>query len=124
MGRDIARKRKTCKDRYDWYKEHGICPSCGRKWSEPGRVYCKDCAAKIDAYKKAQRTERIEKKRQRRSERIAAGLCTECGARPATPGMRMCPRCRAMRNDSTRKYKIIKRIEKAADAARRAGEQK
>jgi hypothetical protein len=33
--------------------------------------------------------------------------------------MRMCPRCRAMRNDSTRKYKIEKRIERDVRRARK-----
>lgn len=116
--RDLALKSKTNKERYKWYYDHGLCTTCGRVWAEPGRVRCKACEAKIAMYHDRAKAERQERQRQRRAERIAAGLCTECGKRKATEGMRMCPRCREMRNDSTRKYKIQKRIEREAQKAR------
>ena len=119
MGRDEKLKRKTNKERYDWYKDRGICTSCGRVWAEPGFVRCKACEAKIAACHDKEREQRILTKREQRRQRIEAGLCTECGKRPASEGMRMCPRCRAMRNDSTRKYKIQKKIAREADEARR-----
>lgn len=112
MGRDRELHARTCKERYEWYNARGICTSCGRTYSEPGHILCKACKAKIKVYDDRDREKRIERKRKQRQERIAAGLCTECG-KPATPGMRMCPRCRAMRNDSTRKYKIHQRTLKA-----------
>lgn len=120
MGRDEKLKRKTNKERYDWYKDRGICTSCGRVWAEPGKIRCKACEAKIAMYHERDKDKRKEQQRKRREERIAAGLCTECGKRKANPGMRMCERCRQMRNDSTRKYKIQKRIEREAEKARTA----
>ena len=110
--RDLMLKSRTCKERYRWYKDHGICTTCGRKWVEPGHVRCKECEKQINRYHEKRRGERNARKAAMRQERIAKGLCTECGKREATPGMRMCPRCREMRNDSTRKYKIHQRMRK------------
>lgn len=107
--RDLELKKRTDKERREWYKSHGMCTSCGQTWAEPGKVYCKACAKKMNAYHTASREKRIEAQRQRRAKRIAAGICTECGKRKATEGMRMCPICREKRNDSTRKYKIHQR---------------
>lgn len=118
MYKDKLQQKQYQKDRYDWYKSRGICTVCGVSWAEPGHVYCKSCAEKNERCHARKREERIEAKRRRRADRIAAGLCTECGARPATEGMRMCPRCRAMRNDSTRKYKIGKKLDRIAEKAR------
>ena len=117
--RDIKLKRKTCKERYDWYKDHGICTSCGQVWVEPGHVRCKVCEAKIKVYHDRDHEQRIQHKREIRQQRIEAGICTECGKRPAIEGMRMCARCRGMRNDSTRKWKIIQRIKREANKARK-----
>ena len=108
--RDKALKSKTGKELRKWYQSRGICDSCGQVWAEPGHVRCKACEDKIRAYHAASREHRIELQRKRRAERIAAGICTECGKRKATEGMRMCPICRERRNDSTRKYKIRKKI--------------
>lgn len=108
--RDLKLKSKTCKERYEWYKEHGICTTCGVKWAEPGHVRCKDCEKRIAYYHDQSKEARIKRKMEQRAERIAKGLCTECGIRKATPGMRMCPICRERRNDSTRKYRIHKKI--------------
>ena len=116
--RDLKLKAKTCKNLREWYKGAGICASCGQEWAEPGHTLCKGCNAKMTAYHVASREHRIEAARERRAKRIAEGICTECGSRPATEGMRMCPICRAKRNDSTRKYKIKKRIEREAQKAR------
>lgn len=118
MARDAKRHSQACKERYGWYKDRGICSTCGRVWAEPGHVRCKACEDNIAFYHNLRRAERTEAMRKRRAERIAAGICTECGKRKATEGMRMCPRCRAMRNDSTRKYKIEQRFKREADAAR------
>lgn len=116
--RDLALKSKSNKERYKWYYDHGLCTTCGRIWAEPGKVRCKACEAKIAVYHERSKEKRRKQQRKRREERIAAGLCTECGKRKANPGMRMCERCRQMRNDSTRKYKIQKRIEREAQKAR------
>ena len=105
------------RERYRWYKDRGICTTCGRTWVVPGHVRCKQCEAQIAKYHAASYEKRLERQKQRRQERIAAGLCIDCG-KPAVPGMRKCERCRMMRNDSTRKYKIHKRIEKAIQKER------
>lgn len=120
MARDLALKSKTCKERYDWYKERGICTTCGVKWVSPGHVRCKECEDRIAWYHNKSKEQRNEAKRKRREERIAAGMCTECGIRRATEGMRMCQRCRDMRNDSTRKYKIQRKIKAKNERIRQA----
>ena len=116
--RDLALKSQTCKNLRKWYKESGICASCGQEWAEPGHTLCKGCNAKMAAYHAASREHRIEAARERRAKRIAEGICTECGKAPATEGMRMCPICREKRNDSTRKYKIKKKIKKQNEKER------
>lgn len=119
--RDIQKKNQQNRERYYWYKERGICTSCGRVWAEPGYTLCKACEAKIKRCHDLKREQRVQAKREQRRQRIEAGLCTECGTRPALPGRRMCERCRDMRNDSTRKYKIMKRMERDAQRARERG---
>ena len=109
MARTKAEHSRENIERYNWYKERGICTACGRTWVEPGHVRCKACEDKIRFYNDRDREKRKERKAAQRQERIEKGLCTECCKRPATEGMRMCPRCREMRNDSTRKYKIHQR---------------
>lgn len=109
MGRTKEQRSRENRERYNWYKERGICTTCGRMWVEPGHVRCKACEDKIKLYHDRSRDYRMERARARRQERIENGLCTECGIRPATEGMRKCPRCREMRNDSTRKYRIHQR---------------
>ena len=115
MALTKAERRRSNKQRYRWYKDRGICPTCGKVWAEPGRVRCKACDAIIKYYHDRDRENRQNRARERRQERIDSGLCTECGKRPATDGMRMCPRCRDMRNDSTRKYRIHQRTLKGAN---------
>lgn len=113
MARDRELQARTCKGLYEWYKARGICVQCGRIWAEPGHVRCRTCAGIVKSYDDRYKVARAERARIRRQELIEKGLCTQCGTRPATPGMRMCPRCRAMRNDSTRKYRIHQRTLKA-----------
>lgn len=109
MARTKEEHSRENKERYYWYKERGVCVTCGRTWSEPGHVRCKTCEAKMNACQVLDRERRIKRKAARRQELIAKGLCTECGNRPATEGMRMCPRCRAMRMESSIKYRIHQR---------------
>lgn len=113
------RRRYNRKRRND-LKEQGICVTCGWRFVVPGQTRCQFCydrwKAKVDKADPGGK-KRIEHRRQQRAERIAAGLCTECG-KPATEGMRMCERCRRMRNDSTRKYKIQKKLKRQAEKER------
>jgi len=115
-ARTKALRRKYNRKRRTSLIEQGLCVTCGWREVIPGRTQCQFC---YDLWKKSvERSDpgsvkRHERQKAQRAERIAKGLCTECGKRPATEGMRMCPRCRAMRNDSTRKYKIHQRTLKA-----------
>ena len=39
----MTRKEKD-KERYNYYKSHGICPNCGSEKARRGFVYCANCA--------------------------------------------------------------------------------
>jgi hypothetical protein len=101
----------------DWYKAHGICIKCHERDSEPGHIHCAKCL-KTEVVRRLPTRGRDNVKHKRlREERIAAGLCPYCGNK-ATEGMKSCARCRAKRNDSVRKRRIILRIEREAEMAR------
>lgn len=112
IRRRKARWKRLNKERYDFYKDNGICISCGREFSEPGRVRCRTCADKIKQYQESRRQELVEYKRILRQRRIDAGLCINCGKRPPLEGRRMCKRCNQNALDSSKKYKMKKRNEK------------
>ncbi len=104
-------------ERYNRLKEEGRCVKCGG-WAVPGKTMCRAC---LDEHKKTERSygeAYLEKKRQRRRDRMAAGLCIDCG-RPSDGGHSRCKRCRDMRMDSVRKYRIMKKIERDAEKARK-----
>lgn len=103
--------------RYMAYREHGICVTCGATWAEPGHVRCKACMEKQRAFQ-AKHDPTGERRRARRQARIDAGLCIDCG-RPTEDGRQRCRRCIDMRMDSTRKYRIMKKIEARAREARK-----
>ena len=100
-------KREWNKDRYDAYREKGICASCGRMWVEPGHAYCEACRKKNRAAKSDYDPDG-EKKRAFREERRRAGLCIDCG-RPVKDGASRCKRCAEGRRDSSRKWRIHQR---------------
>lgn len=60
-----------------------------------------------------------ENKRKRRQELREAGLCIDCGQVVDGDNHTRCKRCRDMRMDSTRKYRIRKRLEKEAEDVRK-----
>lgn len=115
--RNKAYEAEQGRNRREWYKEHYICTNCGRNDAEPGRTYCAKCLAEYRAKHQARRDAYNTQKKEMRHARIAAGLCPQCG-HPARPGFRMCGRCNASRNDSVRKFRIKKRLEDEANAAR------
>lgn len=122
MGRTKAEKAAADKERTLWYESRGLCNKCGREYATPGRKTCKTCRAKNRASWERHDPEHLRttvNRKALRDARIAAGLCHACGA-PAAPGRKMCERCLALRRDSTRKYKIIHRIDREAERARRA----
>lgn len=102
---------------YESKKNAGKCVKCGG-WAEPGRTMCRKCLDKHTSYVQSYGEAYLEKRRRRRQERIAAGLCIDCG-QPTDNGHTRCKSCRDARMDSTRKYRIIKKIEKEAEQARR-----
>lgn len=84
------RRAKECaqhRERYYWYKAHGICVSCGQADAAPGKVKCEECAAKVAdrsmaAYyrKREERKEAMRRwQRERYAKRRTEGLCTDCG---------------------------------------------
>lgn len=75
------------KERYYWYKSHGICVGCSRAEARKGRVYCPQCAAdkayiSLNSYYKYREENRAKhnaREKERRQRRIDAGLCAKCG---------------------------------------------
>ena len=97
---------QAAKDRRDWLREAGMCTRCGKTWAEPGRFWCKKCQAE---HRRTTKGEEYRKKvNARRQERKEAGLCIDCGA--PSNGQLRCQKCNEARMDSTRKYRIIKRL--------------
>lgn len=105
------------KRRYDALKEAGKCTKCG-DWAEPGRTMCRKC---LDAHIRYERNNPIlkERKKQRKAGYRAAGLCIDCGRPVREEGHTRCKRCRDLRMDSTRKYRITKRIQKQLNGVQR-----
>lgn len=109
---------KFNKSRYERCKEDGECVKCGHP-AEPGRTMCRKCLDAHIEYERNCKAGLRETKRQRRADRIAAGLCIDCGKPVGDSEHTRCKRCRDMRMDSCRKYRIHKRLEKEAEEARR-----
>lgn len=110
------RKRDNNKSAYEKRKEAGKCVRCGKRYAEGGMVYCREC---LDKHKRWQQNADPgwAKKYERRQKRIDAGLCIDCG-RPTKDGRQRCDRCIEMRRESTRKYKITKKIRVEAERER------
>lgn len=116
--RDHAARFKNDQNKrvYDARKEEGKCVKCGKKYAESGKVYCQDCLNRQKQWQRKSDPGNV-KKYERRQELIDAGLCIDC-RRPTTGGRQRCDRCIEMRRDSTRKYKITKRIRAEAEKER------
>lgn len=105
------------KERYHWYKAHGICVNCGQTWAEPGRVMCAVCARKNAA---SQRKHDPDGTRHAayvdalRASRKAAGLCFECG-KPLDGPSTLCMKCLARRRENARMYRIRQKIRREAE---------
>ena len=92
------------KERYQWYKSHGICVRCGKEKADKGRTRCLQCrfididnARKWQAANKERITEYNKKaQRERRESLKAQGLCQIC-AKPSD-GRVICRRCAIPRN--------------------------
>ena len=108
------RRAKKCaqhQERYYWYKEHGICVSCGQADAAPGKVKCEECAAKVAdrsmaAYyrKREERKEAMRRQqRERYAKRRAKGLCADCGKKTSA-GKRLCLDCFLRRRRYDKRY--------------------
>lgn len=113
--------KKASRELYWFYRERGICVNCGQTWAEPGKSRCKACEEKHKVSKSIY-DPTGDKRRAQRQARIDAGMCIDCG-RPVEPGSHRCRRCIDMRMDSTRKYRITKRLARKAEKLRMASRQ-
>ena len=105
------------RERYYWLKENGFCVTCGSRYVVPGQVRCAECKRKDDEYKAGRYDIWYSGFRQHIQRRKEAGLCTTCGA-PAAEGKQRCENCLAKHRDYQRVYKLRKRFEREAQAAR------
>lgn len=93
-----------------WYKEHGICPTCGKNQLFGDEKNCPECRAKKAEWMQEARGRNGEKiaeqhkisQNRRYHELIDAGICPNCKKRPAENGMRFCSICRAKRIEQRR----------------------
>lgn len=89
--------------KYEWYKAHRICPSCGCRDAAPGRVHCLECLEKgrlrwAQRQKKQSPEQKECHKRhiQRKTDLLRAfGVCVRCQRRDAVPGRAQCAYCLA-----------------------------
>ena len=98
-----AKEVKRAVTKYEWYKAHGICPTCGCRDAAPGRVQCPECLEKerlkaVQRRKKEspEQKEYHNRHRQRRTDLLHAfGVCVRCQRRDAAPGRAQCVYCLA-----------------------------
>lgn len=102
-GGSAAKEVKQAVTKYEWYKAHGICPTCGCRDAAPGRVQCPECLEKerlkaVQRRKKEspEQKEYHNRHRQRRTDLLHAfGVCVRCQRRDAAPGRAQCVYCLA-----------------------------
>ena len=116
--RDNDQKKKRDKRRYEKLKMDGMCVDCAEREAEAGRVLCKQCMNKRKIHNR-QTDPGWAKKYERRKRLIAEGLCIDCSKPTDREGKARCSACLAARRDSTRKYQILKRMDREAEEARR-----
>jgi predicted amidophosphoribosyltransferase len=97
----------TSKDIQDFYKEHGICVSCGQEKAARGRIRCANCLAAdaerhlqsyygmTDKQRAAFNAAKLQAEQKRKELRRTAGICTRCGKFKANQGRTMCGICLA-----------------------------
>lgn len=81
----------------NWYKEHGICPTCRQRDAAIGFVQCPECIERESAYqakyRERDRNAYNAKRREERQRLKELGICPKCQRNPAAPGMIMCKTC-------------------------------
>lgn len=88
------KKKEYERERYAWYKEHGICVRCGQEKAKENHVFCWSCLANMNDYSRiyyhSKDKPRSDEQRERDKEsckcyvekRNSQGLCWRCGLRP------------------------------------------
>ena len=122
----VSREAKANKSKYDhesreWYKDHGICPRCKKRFNKPGRVHCEVCLAEMVRSKNRRDPGGENRKvydQDRRARLKAKGLCPVCGKRKPAEGRVECAICRQNKWDSQKKYRIHQRTLEDGENAR------
>lgn len=94
-------------NKYAYYKSIGVCPECGKRQAQAGKVHCAECAAKRNSYYRKHREGSNRASRNFSRHRKEAGLCRACG-KPAPNGV-FCDDCRYIRNVKRRIVEYRKR---------------
>lgn len=101
------KKREYAKENFLWYKEHGICPICGKVKLRGDEKHCPECLAKkakataksrgvVGSQKRAEYNARHrDLSRQKLQGLRDGGICYYCRKRKADDGMKTCSICRA-----------------------------
>lgn len=99
--RDSEKDKARLRERYQAFKDMGLCTRCGQDYAMDGRTVCPECSFKEaekarERYKnqtdeqRIRNLERIKAKKQRNRD---AGLC-ECGKQRIDKRYKMCLECR------------------------------
>ena len=119
-----AHNKALQREAYQWYKGSGVCVRCKKAYAEPGRTLCGRCK-RIDAAQKDRcdpgRVRRNAYSIERRARLKAAGLCVDCGTARAVEGKTRCPVCERKMKESRKRWDILQKIEREAQAARTRG---
>lgn len=107
-----------------FFKEHGICPRCGKERIFDGESMCVSCRAKEAKYRSAWRNVNREhyneysKKyhRIRYHKNTESGICYRCGKRKADGGYKTCGICREKQKEykksRSKSIPVAERIER------------
>lgn len=105
----------TGKERYHWYKLHGICVRCGQALAASGRVCCLNCLDKNAVanikYKSKHPEKNIFECRKRYYIARAQGICVRCYKNKARDGKAICEKCFMKIREKQRLYQKRKRME-------------
>ena len=90
---------ESARERYYWYKSHGICPMCGQEDAAKGKTYCLNCLDKhaASAMKYKAKHDTTEKNRVFCMERYykakESGICVRCFQNKQREGRVICQKC-------------------------------
>lgn len=81
-------RRAMDKERYEYFKQKGICAGCRKRVAKEGHVYCDVCLGK---FKKRHASTYI--KSYTREEAVSNGMCRTCLKEKVKPGYKICEKC-------------------------------